>query len=174
MNATDTQNYIQVLEKTNQQLSLWYNPFSLSVTFLTIFIALLALFFSYVLWRQGRDYKDFLSELKRNVERQTKIYAKSVLDEHIKSQQEKQDTLTGDARRKIDSEIQALQKARESLNGPTARTFPAIPSLHQPGIGPSRLTEAQIASILALLESFGATSDTIQSVESALRGGGYD
>lgn len=174
MDATSTQNYIELLEKTNQQLSLWYNPYGLMVGFLSLLVTLLAIYFAYILWRQSRDYKDFLLEQKGIIEKQTQGHAKVVLDEYISSRDVELTTSTGEAREKIEKELNNLRQARESLNtntyplGYTSR--PSFQYRAGGGGGGSygALTEAQRQSIISLLQSFGAEEHTIQDVEKAL------
>jgi len=175
MISTSTQDYINILEKTNQQLSLWYNPYGLMIGILTLLIALLALYFAYILWRQGRDYKDFLEEQKKVIKDETNNHAKVVLDEYIKSRDNELQTSTGEAREKIERELSNLKSARESLNAlrvhPSVNTY-GIPLTAAYSVKASKdtLSEAQIQSILALLQSFGADVSTIHEVNSALRG----
>lgn len=49
--------YKNILEKTNQQLSLWFNPYALIVAILGIFFAILAIVAAVAIYRQSRDYK---------------------------------------------------------------------------------------------------------------------
>jgi len=148
MLPTSTQNYIEILEKTNQQLSLWYNPYGLMIGVLTLLVALLAIYFAYILWRQGKDYKDFLLEQKSLIKDDTRNYAKEVIDQLSASLVEELRTTTGEQRKLIERQLESLRTARESIN----------------------LTEAQIQSILVLLQSFGSDSETISSIEGVLRG----
>ena len=57
----DVQNYINILEKTNQQLNLWYNPYGIAIAILAIFFAILALAAAFIIYRQGRS-----SDIKPN------------------------------------------------------------------------------------------------------------
>ena len=58
--SPDVQNYISILEKTNQQLSLWYNPYGIAIAALAILFAVLAVAVTVVIYRQSRDYKEKL------------------------------------------------------------------------------------------------------------------
>ena len=91
--SINTQNYIDILEKTNTQLSLWYNPYGLMIGILSILIAVLAILFAFILWRQGKDYKDafntFLDEQKEvstNEIKKVILEARGILDEQINTQ----------------------------------------------------------------------------------------
>src|SRR3989344_565750 len=125
MIPTSTQNYINVLEKTNLQLSLWYNPYGLMVGVLTLLVALLAIYFAYILYRQGRDYKDFLENQKRILGEETRNHAKKVLDDYIQSRNEELKGSTGEVKEKIEKELEEVKRVRESLNAITSvRSIP--------------------------------------------------
>lgn len=122
MDATSTQNYIEVLEKTNQQLSLWYNPYGVLVGILGLMIAILAISFAYILWKQGKDSKDlfqaFLEEQRKianNELKKTIKKAEGIFDKQIEDANEKLKNLKGEAREKIEKEIQSIKNAKKSL-----------------------------------------------------------
>jgi len=56
----EIQNYISILEKTNQQLSLWYNPYGILVAILTILFTILTIVAVIIIYRQSKDYKNKL------------------------------------------------------------------------------------------------------------------
>lgn len=60
MDNTDLalQNYINILEKTNQQLSLWFNPYAIMVGVLAILFTILTIVAVVIIYRQSREYKD--------------------------------------------------------------------------------------------------------------------
>lgn len=64
--------YIQILEKTNQQLSLWTNPYGLMVGALAVLFTVLAIFATIIVYRQNKDYKEKLEsdrdQYKKNFE----------------------------------------------------------------------------------------------------------
>lgn len=171
MTFTSTQNYIDLLEKTNQQLSLWYNPYALMVGILTLLVALLAMYFAYILWRQSRDYKDFLEEQRNFVRDDTRKHAKEVLDEAITRQDAELQHATGEVRERIEGALNSLKTARESLNVVPVQGIRSASLPLSYVVRPARnsLTEAQTQSIIALLQSFGADTQTIREVETALR-----
>src|SRR3989344_6578028 len=105
--GTTTQQYIDILEKTNQQLSLWFNPYSLMINVLGILIAVLAVVFAFILWRQGKEYKDnmnaFLETQRRmlNVElKKVRANHKRLLEKQISEVKENLETLRGEAKEK--------------------------------------------------------------------------
>lgn len=52
--------YIDILEKTNQQLSLWHNPYWIMIWALWVLFTVLALFSTIIIYRQWKEYKDKL------------------------------------------------------------------------------------------------------------------
>jgi len=55
-------NYISILEKTNQQLSFLYNPYGLMVGILTLLIAVIAIAVSYALWSNSKEQRDRINK----------------------------------------------------------------------------------------------------------------
>jgi len=55
--------YIDTLEKTNEQLALWSNPYGIFIAVLGVLFAILAIGFAVVLFRQSRDYKEQVNKL---------------------------------------------------------------------------------------------------------------
>jgi hypothetical protein len=117
-----SQQYLEILEKTNQQLSLWYSPYTLSISILTLLVAFLAIFFAYILWKQGREYKqafnDFLQEqrgLARDEVEKIRLEAKETLDITIKEQTQLLETTTGEARDKVEKQLIKLRNLNREL-----------------------------------------------------------
>ncbi len=73
-----TQNYIDILEKTNQQLSLWFNPYAIMIGVLAILFTILTIVAVVIIYRQSREYKD-------KIEADRKLY-KEQISEFLESQ----------------------------------------------------------------------------------------
>ena len=73
-------NYASIVEKTNNQLGLWSNPYGLMVGILTLLMAIGAIFITYLLWRNSKDQKEitkqFFIEQKALIEEKNKIIEK--------------------------------------------------------------------------------------------------
>ena len=77
----EIKNYIDILEKTNQQLSLWYNPYGIIVAILAILFTILTIVAVIIIYRQSKDYKEKLEkdrkyyrdEIKKFLDSQEKI-----------------------------------------------------------------------------------------------------
>ena len=77
-------NYVAIVEKTNQQLSLWYNPYGLMVGLLAIIIAVVAIVVSFLLWKnsdeQKKRAKEFFDRQEENLKNRTKTYDRMLAD----------------------------------------------------------------------------------------------
>ncbi len=122
-----TQNYVAILEKTNQQLSLWYNPYGLMVGILTLVLGLAAIVVSVFLWRNSveqrkerkKQEEDFyanltkitntnVEEARKNVEEARKQY-----DELITAQEA---TLKSSKENKKELEKALIELKKERAN----------------------------------------------------------
>jgi len=114
-------NYISILEKTNQQLNLWYNPYSLMVGILTLLIALIAMGVAYALWRYGKEQRDsvkqFFTEqekiIKKKNEQVQKVEEK--LNDLIKEYEKQLKSTTKD-KKEIQRIIDELKKEKASIS----------------------------------------------------------
>jgi len=64
--------YIEVLEKANNQLSLVGNPLAWFIGSLGVLFTVGAIFSTYIIWSQSRDFKERQNELFSNSERRIK------------------------------------------------------------------------------------------------------
>jgi len=64
--------YIDLLERTNSQLSLWYNPYAIIISILTLLFTTLTIIAAVIIYRQGSEFKrqreEVLLDLKGNHE----------------------------------------------------------------------------------------------------------
>ncbi len=114
--------YVEILEKTNQQMNLWYTPLAVSIGVLTFIIALLTIFFGYISLRQGREYKqafqDFLNKQKVSAEQElARVVANidSRVEAKITESNATLETLSGEAKDNYLKEIEALKLLRKEL-----------------------------------------------------------
>lgn len=99
LTAIANQHYVEILEKTNQQLGLWTNPYGLMVGALSFLVAFLAIAASVILYKQSSDHKkqtkeerknlreeltkiqkDFLNKLQSRTEDQLRLYDEKILE----------------------------------------------------------------------------------------------
>ena len=119
------QNYIDILEKTNQQLSLWYNPYGVMVAILGVFFTILAIAAAFIIYRQSRDYKDkveadrefYRKKMQEFLEVQTKIIEGK--SRTAKELSEKTDHILREYKKKLEksskSQKEEIQKAIDKL-----------------------------------------------------------
>ncbi len=62
--------YLEIVEKTNQQLSLWYNPYGVMVGVLSLTVGLLAIGATFLVYKLSSDSKKQLQEEKDEHQRQ--------------------------------------------------------------------------------------------------------
>jgi hypothetical protein len=100
MDATSTQLYISLLEKTNQQLNLWNNPYAWITAVLSLLVAVLAVGTAIGIWRQSKEYKDSFSKALKDY--------KEILDNKI-------NIIGVDAQSKINNVVTSYQGELESI-----------------------------------------------------------
>jgi len=86
--SPEIQNYINILEKTNQQLSLYWTPYNTILTILTALFAIFTIIFGLILYFQSKEYKERLAEDERRYEekidkflKEHQRYTKKLIDE---------------------------------------------------------------------------------------------
>lgn len=118
--------YQQILEKTNEQLSLWSNPYGLFVGMLGVLFAVLAIIAVFVLYRQSKEYKDLinkslqehrlaLDKLLAERNNQLDIYNASI-DKSIMEYKEQLKTENEDTQKQIKEFISKLEEQKEYID----------------------------------------------------------
>ncbi|NUM51262.1 MAG: hypothetical protein HUU48_09110 [Flavobacteriales bacterium] len=119
-------NYQQILEKTNNQLSLWWNPYGLFVGMLGGLFAVLATIAAFIIYRQSKEYRDLikksleehqlaLEKLVTEKNNQLKIYDAS-LDKSIMEYNEQLKTVSEDNKKQIKEFISKLEEQKEYID----------------------------------------------------------
>ncbi len=118
--------YLEILEKTNQQLGLWTNPYGVMVTVLSFIIAVLAVVFAFYLWKQSKDYQEkfdsFLKKLQNNfdveIKKNLKLRSKQnkQLEKIMSEKKKEMEDLTGEAKNKVEKEVKEIQEIKKTLN----------------------------------------------------------
>ena len=122
-------NYASIVEKTNQQLSLWFNPYGVMIGILTLIVAVGAIVVSIILINnsseQRRRQKDFFDEQERiikekqvNDEKLAKERyenSKKQFEDLIKEQQEKLKSANVESKKKIEEEIDSLKRQSATI-----------------------------------------------------------
>ncbi|MCX6791140.1 MAG: hypothetical protein NTV62_03040 [Candidatus Gribaldobacteria bacterium] len=103
--SPEIQNYIGILEKTNQQLNLWYNPYGVMIGVLAILFTVLTIVAAVIIYRQSRDYKTKL--------RADRDFYKNKMGEFLDSQKkiiEQRNKTAEELSQKIDASLREYKK----------------------------------------------------------------
>lgn len=122
MDQATTQLYISLLEKTNQQLSLWSNPYGVLVAVLSFLVAFLAIAAAVILYRQTKEHrelfqkalKDYELALQKNLE-QTGVDAETKIQKFIDTKTGEINALSGDTKKQAKKIIDDLKKEKDSI-----------------------------------------------------------
>jgi hypothetical protein len=127
--------YVEILEKTNQQLSAgWWTPFGVTVAWLTALITIGGIVAAVLLYRQSQDYQrktdalvdrfgEMISEKERLAEAQIEAFALNNrmagerFNELMNSVRQSADQTTGETKEKFLSVLGEIEKAEESALG---------------------------------------------------------
>lgn len=124
LNQKITENYLSILEKTNQQLSLWSNPYGVSVGILSLLIAVLAIGTAYILWRNSNDQKEAVKNFfleqekvinKTNQQNSKRVKAYELKLDNLISEYTKQLKSTNADKKEIQKTINELRRERASV-----------------------------------------------------------
>ena len=126
--------YLAILERTNSQLSLWWNPYGVMIAALGILFAILAIVAALILWRQGKEYRNLVEQMVQQ--------SQAVLNAYLEEKNVQLEAFRHDLSHQVASwkgELdQATGEHREKLEGLIAkvetfeRTLPSAPSVTNP------------------------------------------
>lgn len=121
-----TKNYEQILEKTNNQLSLWWNPYGILISVLGILFTFLTIISAVIIYRQSKEHKELIKEsiikyekiLNQLIEEKNKQLKEidSNLENLITDQKEKLKTADEENKKAINEVISKLQIQKESID----------------------------------------------------------
>lgn len=108
-------NYASILEKTNQQLGVWSNPYGVAIGVLALLVAFAVATITVMLWRSSTEYKklvrETLEEQKELMKQQTE-QAKKQFEDLISEYQNRLKSATDQGKEKIQNTIDDLKKQR--------------------------------------------------------------
>lgn len=133
------QNYQSILEKTNQQLSLWSNPYGVAIGILTAFIGILAILVAYAIYRNSKEQREFakafFEEQEKIIKQSNKriISAEAKLDALLIGYEKKLKSASKKNKVDIQNAIEELKKEKASIGayftpGGTATSYPSSAS----------------------------------------------
>jgi rubrerythrin len=125
--------YTQILEKTNQQLGLWTNPYGLMVGSLAVLFTVLAIVATFLIYRQGREYKEKMQADRDNYKKSFEDFIASqklIIDKREKQAEEVEskinklideykkdlDKSSIEQKKDIEKAIKRLEEEKISLN----------------------------------------------------------
>jgi hypothetical protein len=133
--------YQEILEKTNSQLSLWWNPYGVLIAFLGVLFTALTIIAAIVIYRQSREHKELIKESiikhenvlgKMITERNQQLkIIESNLDNTINEYREKLKSATEENKQEIKKLIQTLEAQKESIDSQIQSTY-VNPQDHSP------------------------------------------
>jgi len=122
MENITTEEYVLLLEKVNQQLNLLSNPYGVMVMVLTLLVAILAIITTFIIYRQGVDYKN---TLKKSLESHQEILEKKLIEigneaeqtlqSYIDQKNEEISGLAGEAKEEVTKAISKVEAEKNSI-----------------------------------------------------------
>jgi hypothetical protein len=130
--------YISMLEKTNNQLSLWWNPYGVMVAALGALFAIMAIVAAVLLWRQSREHRELVKAMVEQSQALVAAYLEEKNEqlEALRSRLEKQaatykgamEEATGDHRKSLEAAIAKVEGLQRALAGRHVIHLPASPA----------------------------------------------
>lgn len=116
--------YQDILEKTNSQLSLWWNPYGLIIGLLGVLFTVLTIIAAFLIYRQSKEHKELIQEsiLKYKTVIDTMIEERSRQLKNLEKNLEisiteyKTKLATENNKQEIQKFIQILEKHKESID----------------------------------------------------------
>lgn len=118
-------NYVSILEKTNQQLGVWSNPYGIAIGVLSLFIAIIAIGVAVALWKHSKEQKDrfeqFLKSQEKIIRSNVELHnekvkqAESKLSKLITKYNKQLESATKDNKKEIERAIADLEKEKASI-----------------------------------------------------------
>ncbi len=94
-------NYASIVEKTNQHLSMWVNPYGIMVGVLTLIVAIMAVVVAWYIWKNSKEQKELFKETLQSYQETLEVQAKILM-------QQKQG--------EMDEIIERLKKSQNSID----------------------------------------------------------
>ena len=108
--------YNTILEKTNEQLGLWYNPYSLMISILTALLTAGAIIAAVILYMQSQDYKNQRKEVFQQMKTQQDEFLNEYRTKHDAFWQDLQKTnqkRSDELKKKMNAYEEAIKKSGE-------------------------------------------------------------
>lgn len=156
--------YRLVLEKTNQQLSLWWSPYGALIATLGTLFAVLAILAAVIIFRQGGEYKRLLEAVAKEAMSQHQAAVNALVSEKMKeiddqsaNMRKQLETATGEGKDQIKKGLAQLEKERADLRKPFPVSIKAQEGLRYI----SGFSESDLAEAATIPVSFKASDLTV-------------
>lgn len=134
VNKSIQTNYQEILEKTNQQLSVWTNPYGLLVGVLAILFTLLTIIATVLIFLQSKGFKEkldkFINSGKEALEKLITEKSKKLeeIDTKLEGYKDELNKVKDDKKAEIQKEIDELISKRKNITSELATTVEAFPA----------------------------------------------
>lgn len=115
-------NYVNILEKTNQQLGLWSNPYGIMIGILTFLLTICAIVVSIYIWKNSKEQKDLFKnsilENQKNLEKQASLFIeqkKVEMDKVIADFEKLKESVTEEKKAELEKTIDEYKKEKEKI-----------------------------------------------------------
>lgn len=115
-------NYASIVEKTNQQLGLWSNPYGIMIGILGVTITIIGIVTAYYLWKNSKEQKDLFANVilsqKKYLEEQYNILTeqkKNEIDKVIKDFENIKNSISEDKKAEFDRIIDEYRVEKEKI-----------------------------------------------------------
>lgn len=120
---------IELMEKTNNQMNLWYNPYAVIIGSLSLLFTVAAIVFAFIIYRQSREYKDQIKSLINSYQTALKNLVEDWesrikrIDEQIEDYKTKMISASEEQKKDFEKEINKLKKERDKVTIPLTPGF---------------------------------------------------
>jgi hypothetical protein len=129
-----TKNLIEILDKTNQQISLWSNPYGVFIAALGVLFTIMTFFFAGFFYLQSKEFKDRINKLILSNQTALNRFIedwserKTQIDKQIKEYQSKiLETTDKQKLSELEKIVERLKIERNSISFPIGINYGPIP-----------------------------------------------
>ncbi len=142
--------YLSIVEKTNQQTSLWFNPYGLAVGILTLLVAIGAIVVAWYLWKNSKEQRD--------------LYF-STIESHKKQIEDHYKVLLEEKRAEVQKVVEDFEKVKDSVTDEKKSEFETLIKEYKKKI---KNLEKQQSTVSSYQEPVKVFYDTIYSLSDSI------
>jgi hypothetical protein len=121
----ENERYFEIVQRTNDQLSLWWNPYGVMISTLGVLFAVLAIIATFIVFRQSANYRSILNESLQSYQNIINKFLedkKIEIAEKVKELEEKLTTADKKSKKDIQETLDGLKRQREYIDTQVAFT----------------------------------------------------